>query len=260
MSESSQEININIPGLIVSSLIEIFFPLVLSFIWIKYFYGKLTCILMGFAGFVSSVGCEAIFISLISKIFHDNFLFYIIVGISPGIFEETGRYICLKYLLGKNKNQHNNISVSYGIGHGGIESILIGISLLFKIFIKDRLIKEGEITESISFYIYIMSAWERFFSVLFHISASIFVFNSINEQKMDFYIFAIFIHDFIDLFSILYRKNIIKNLFIIELIIAIISSSFSYFAYKFYRILDVKKEEKEEEKVFVLKERKGISK
>ena len=254
MSESSHEITISTSGMIISSFFEIFFPFILSFIWIRSFYGKLTCILMGIAGFLVSVTCETIFISLMSAIFGNKFIFYIILGISPGIFEETGRYFCLKYLLSKNKEQ-NNISVSYGIGHGGIESILIGISLIINFLNKDRLIKDGDITQNISFLFYIMSAWERFFSILFHISASVFVFKAVKEKNINFFIISIIIHDVTDLFALLYKNNIL-NIFLVELIIAIISTIFAYYAYNIYKNQGFEKEDKKEEKIYMLEEKK----
>ena len=44
----------------------------------------------------------------------------------PGIFEETGKYLCLKFILNKDENKNKSI----GIGHGGFESFLLGLSLL----------------------------------------------------------------------------------------------------------------------------------
>jgi len=62
MNETSQEITINSPGIIIASLLEILLPFILSFTWIKYFYGKITCILIGIAGFIVSVFIEGLFL------------------------------------------------------------------------------------------------------------------------------------------------------------------------------------------------------
>jgi uncharacterized membrane protein YhfC len=238
MNETSQEITINSPGIILSSLFEILLPFILSFIWIKYFYGKITCILIGIAGFIASVFIESLFLQLITWIAGQGILFYIIAGLSPGIFEETGRYICLKYLLSKEQYQQRNISVSYGIGHGGIESILVGIAFFSNLFTKDTLIEKGILKSSITFFMCIMSAMERFFAVLFHISASVLDYKAVKEKKIVYYIIAIILHDIVDFIAFLYRIKTIQNIFVIELIIGIFSSCIGFYAYKLYNSLE----------------------
>ena len=254
MNETSQEITINSPAIILSSLFEILLPFILSFIWIKYFYGKITCILIGIAGFIVSVFIEGIFLQIITWATGRGIFYYIIAGLSPGIFEETGRYICLKYLSSKEQYQHKNISVSYGIGHGGIESILVGIAFFSNLFSKDTLIEKGILKSSITFFMCLMSAMERFFAILYQISGSVFVYKAVKEKKIIYYIIAIVLHDLIDLIAFFYRIEAIKNLFVIELIIGIFSSCIGYYAYKLYNSLEsdsenmeksFKKEEKE---------------
>jgi len=68
MTEIPQEINISFPGIIISSFLEILLPFILSFIWIKYFYGKIFCILIGIVGFIASVAIESIFLQIIEWI------------------------------------------------------------------------------------------------------------------------------------------------------------------------------------------------
>jgi len=258
MNETSQEITINSPGIIIASLLEILLPFILSFIWIKFFYDKITCILIGIAGFIVSVFIESLFLKLIEWIAGRGIFFYIIAGLSPGIFEETGRYICLKYLSSKEQYQQRNISVSYGIGHGGIESIFTGITLLTNLFTKDTLIEKGLLKSSITFFICLMSAIERFFAVLTHISVSVLVYKAVKEKKIIYYIIAIILHDFVDLIALLYQLEIIKKIYVVELIFGISSFCIAYYAYKLYNSLeshsdlenmenDFKIEEKEDE-------------
>ena len=164
MTDTFKEITVNKSGIILATTFEVLLPFVLSFLWIKNFKGALSCILIGVLGFMSSVGLESIFGLLVTKIYgKTSQVIYFLSILSPGIFEETGRYIFLNYLLKKNKDK--NICISYGIGHGGIESILVGITFLSYIFAKEALIKQGALKENITYFICFMSAWERFFSV-----------------------------------------------------------------------------------------------
>ena len=50
-------------------------------------------------------------------------LWAFIVGLFPGVFEETGRLVAYKTVLKKRNNKET--SISYGIGHGGVEVMLI---------------------------------------------------------------------------------------------------------------------------------------
>ena len=256
MTETPEEITVNFPGTIIASLLEILLPFILSFIWIKYFYVKITCILIGIAGFITSVSVEGIFLQLIAWIAGRGIFFYIIAGLSPGIFEETGRYICLKYLLSKEQYQQKNISVSYGIGHGGIESLLIGITFLSNLFAKDTLIEKGILKSSITFFSSLMGALERVFAIIIHISASVLVYKTVKGKKITYYIIAIIFHDLIDLVAILYRFEYIKNIFVLELIIGIFSSCFAYYVYKLYLSFDTDLDLKNGDKAFLIEKKK----
>ena len=250
------EITVNDPGIVLASGFEILFPFILSYIWIKNYNGTITSILMGIVGFIGSVAIETLFLTLVTQGIEKTSIIVIIIGlISPGLFEETGRYICLNYLLKKDKLK--NISVSYGIGHGGIESILLGIMLLSNLFVKDIYIEKGLLKESITFLTCLMSACERLFAVIFHISLSVIVYKAVKEKKLYYYIFSIFLHDFLDLFAFLKAKDIITSIYIVELIIGIFTLGITSYSYRLYNNLEEKKEEEEEkEKIKSLKDKK----
>ena len=259
MTEIPQEINISFPGIIISSFLEILLPFILSFIWIKYFYGKFFCILIGIVGFIASVAIESVFLQIIAWIAGRGIFFYIIAGLSPGLFEETGRYICLKYLLSKEQYQQKSISISYGIGHGGIESLLVGITFLSNLFAKDLLIEKGILKSSITFFVSLMGFVERIFAVLFHISASVFVYKAVKEKKIIYYIIAIILHDLVDLIALFYRIGTIKNIFVIELIVGIFSSCIGYYAYKLYHSLESHSDFENIEQSFKIEEKEDAN-
>jgi uncharacterized membrane protein YhfC len=259
MTETPEEITVNFPGTLISSILEILLPFILSFIWVKYFYSNISCILIGIAGFIASVTIEGVFLQLVAWIAGKGIIFYIIAGLSPGIFEETGRYICLKYLLSKEQYQQKNISVSYGIGHGGIESFLIGITFLSNLFAKESLIEKGILKSSITFFSSLMGVVERIIAIIVHISASVLVYKAVKGKTITYYIIAIIFHDLIDLVAILYRFEYIKNIFVLELIIGIISSCFAYYVYKLYLGFDTDSDLKNGEKASIIEEKKKIN-
>ena len=55
--------------------------------------------------------------------------YWIFLGMTAGIFEETARWICFRYLLKKRRRFSDGIV--FGLGHGGAEALLItGIGYL----------------------------------------------------------------------------------------------------------------------------------
>jgi len=241
MSVSTQEITIHSTGVIIAFLFEFFLPLISIFIWIRNYNGQIKSFLFGLLGFISSVTLESLFLSCISLLIDKNSnIFYTFAGLCPGIFEETGRYLIMKYLFSTNK--HKSVSVSYGIGHGGIECMMIGINLLVFLLFKDKLISIGAIKESITLFICLMSIFERLSAFILQISLSVIVYKAIKENKFFFYILAIIAHDVIDLMPLLKLKGILSSIILIETIVCFYSLCIAFFAYKLYNNFDEKKE------------------
>ena len=148
-------------------------------------------------------------------------LWAFLLGLFPGVFEETGRFVAYKTVLRNRKNRET--SISYGLGHGGFEVIFIlGINYLNYI-IYAMMINSGtfgtiiEQVEAVApdqaeayaalpaqlaaitaFSIFI-SIWERVFSVLFHTGASLLVFYACKDKKKFWlYPLAILLHTAMD--------------------------------------------------------------
>ena len=122
----------------------------------------------------------------------------LVVGLFPGVFEETGRLLAFKTILKNRRNRET--AVSCGIGHGGFEVILIlGASyityLVYAVMINtgtfgavvdqvtarapdqaDALRALANQLSGLTFAGIGMAFVERAFSFLFHIGASILVF------------------------------------------------------------------------------------
>ena len=104
-----------------------------------------------------------------------------------------------------------------------------------------------------------MSAIERFYAVLFNISASVFVYKAVKEKKICYYIIAIILHDLVNLIAHLYQLDIIKNIFVIELIVGIFSSFIGYYAYILYNSLESHSDFEIIEKSFKIEEKEDAN-
>ena len=148
-------------------------------------------------------------------------LWAFLVGFFPGLFEETGRFVAFKTVLKKRKNRET--SISYGLGHGGFEVMFI-LGINFITYISYALMINsgtfGEVVRQVeaiapdqveaytaipkqlaaftAFSIF-LAIWERVFSVLFHIGASVIVFYAAKEKKkLWLYPLAILLHTIMD--------------------------------------------------------------
>ncbi len=166
-----------------------------------------------------------------------------LVGLFPGVFEETGRFVAFKTILKNRKNKET--SISHGIGHGGIEVILTMALVYLNNIIYSVLINSGayasvvEQTQALapdqvpqllalpdqlaafSAGDLVLGIAERSFAVLFHIGASILVFYACRDKKRS-YLFplAVLLHTLMDFVAGLYMTGLLKvTPVVLELII-----------------------------------------
>jgi len=222
--------------LVLGTILMIAVPLVIAIIWTKKKKERFTTVLVGAATFllfavILEKPLQAVLIAPtqmgleytgISQFLNARpVLWAFIVGLFPGVFEETGRLVAYKTVLKNRKNRET--SISHGIGHGGFEVIfLMGItyatyiayavmintgtfgSVVDQVMIQapdqaDELMTVASGIASFSFPNLCMSIMERTFSVLFHIGASIIVFYACKDKgRLWLYPLAILIHTAMD--------------------------------------------------------------
>ncbi|MBP3758346.1 MAG: YhfC family intramembrane metalloprotease [Firmicutes bacterium] len=148
-------------------------------------------------------------------------LWALVLGLFPGVFEETGRFIAFKTVLKNRRNRET--SISYGIGHGGIE-VIITLTVTYIIYIAyGIMINSGSFQTIIdqaasqapdqagamqaladqlaviSFADIGTSLFERVFAFLFHVGASILVFYAARDKgRLWLYPLAILLHTALD--------------------------------------------------------------
>jgi uncharacterized membrane protein YhfC len=117
----------------VSVLVSISVPIALFILFHKRYGAKIVPALVGAAAFiVFAMGLESIMHMLVLKPAADGtialksrpFLYMLYGCFAAGIFEETARFVSFHLL--RRKYDGIKTALSYGVGHGGIEAILIG--------------------------------------------------------------------------------------------------------------------------------------
>ena len=222
--------------LILGALLMIGVPLVLAIVWTIKKKERITTVLVGAATFLlfavileKPIQNALVFPTVMGLSEHAvsrflsarPFLTALVLGLFPGVFEETGRLIAFKTVLRKRKNRET--SISHGIGHGGFEVIFIlGVTyvtyIAYALMINagtygtlvDRLAAadpaQAEAGAAVAAQLAAFSAAdlgldvvERIFAVMFHTGASMLVFYAVKDRKRFWlYPMAILIHTLID--------------------------------------------------------------
>ena len=220
-------------GMVVSLIVSVGLPIALCIIVYKKTKARISCFFIGAATFV-------VFALILEQILHtivlavsgtaltgNIWLYALYGGLAAGVFEETGRYLAMKLCMKKNLSKQN--AIMYGVGHGGIEAILLaGISCVNNLVIA-MMINGGQApillsvggvndatyqqvlaqlmavstTPSWQFY---MIGLERISAIVFHISASYLVYLAVSRKKPLYYLLAVLAHFLSDALAVVSAK------------------------------------------------------
>lgn len=233
--------------LVVGTIFMILAPVAIALIWKIKKKERFTTVLVGAASFiVFALFLEKIIQAVVimptalglpesglSAFLNANpIIWALVVGLFPGVFEETGRLVVFKTILRNRKNKET--AISYGLGHGGIEVIMIlGVTYIGNIVLA-IMINAGEFQSvvdsvaaqapdqvgtitalaaqlsALTFAEFGLAVVERIFAVLFHIGASILVFYACRDsKKIWLYPLAIIIHTAMDFVAGLYSAGVL---------------------------------------------------
>ncbi|RWR12551.1 YhfC family intramembrane metalloprotease [Siminovitchia fortis] len=238
-----------IASIIISLAVVVGAPIVLLIIFKKKFDISIKAVLFGVLTFFAFAYIleglvHAIFLEwnkTTKALLENTWLFMLYGGLMAGIFEETGRFIMMRYALKKYREWKDGLA--FGLGHGGIEAILIvGMNSVVMIVLA-FMINNGtydafitgkgaealaplhdQLTGSASF-IQLFAGVERLGALAIHMGLSILVLYGIKEGKKVYLLYAILIHAVIDFPAALYQKGII-NIFVVEAYLILLAVGF----------------------------------
>ena len=222
----------------VNALLGIAVPICLSAYLVRKHHARLSTILIGAGTFiVFALILESILHQIVLKGPHgaailDNPLRYALYGgLAAGIFEETGRFISMKFLMKKEPSAPLP-GVAYGIGHGGMEMLFIfGITMMNNLVISvlinsgqtdvlfstvsdeavvQQLQAQFEQLQTIGAGSWLIGLWERFSALILHIGLSLLVWVSVRKGGKWLWLFpaAIILHAFVDAGAVLLQKSV----------------------------------------------------
>ena len=171
----------------------------------------------------------------VSKAINGNVVLYVIYAATvAALFEETGRYLAFRFVLTKHPNKET--AVTYGIGHGGIECVLVLGVTYIQYYAYGQLINSGSMDKMLSAYkdssqsvdalnqlitnikgvtkmTCYMANLERISAMMVQIALSILVFQAVYVAgKKYMYWVAVALHFLMDVPAALYQKGVLKLL------------------------------------------------
>ncbi|GGJ57444.1 putative membrane protein YhfC [Anoxybacillus voinovskiensis] len=169
----------------------------------------------------------------------DNVWAFVAYGaLAAGVFEEIGRYIGFRFML-KNHRTFGD-GLSFGIGHGGMEAVLIGGLSAVNMMVMSHLVQTGQFEQVASSlpatqvemlktmlnqpdWVYVLGSIERMFAIAIHMALSLLVLYGVRKGQFRYVVYAIFIHALIDVVPALYQVKIISNVWTVETLLAFIA-------------------------------------
>ena len=181
--------------------------------------------------------------------------FAIYGGLMAGLFEETGRFLAFKFLL---KKDNNHTALAYGVGHGGMEVIMVfamamlsnliigimantgNVDLLLAKAPDDPAAKEqmDAIVATLSATspgTYLIGLWERCSAMILQISLSVLVFVAVRKGGRFIWLFpsAILLHALVDGIVVLIADGI--PMVIVEVIVMAMAIAVAGMAFTIHR-------------------------
>ena len=239
---------------------------VVGLVWwlIRKHHARFSTILIGAGTFiVFALILESIMHQMVLKgpagagILGNTLLYAIYGGMAAGIFEETGRFISMKYLM-RDEPSGPIPGVAYGIGHGGAEVIIIFTLTMVSNLVISALINSGQTgilfakvpadaasqvqaqldqLTSATAGTWLIGLWERFSALILHVGLSVLVWAAVRKGGKWMWLFpaAILLHALVDAGVVLLQKSI--GMVPLELVIFAASLSIAALAYLISRKL-----------------------
>ena len=219
---------LTILAIIFTMFVSIGGPVFLCFLVVKKFHAKLYPAVIGAAAF-------AFFVLVLESLMHkavlgatgdvitgNIWLYGLYGGLAAGLFEETGRYLAMRFYMKKSLTKEN--ALMYGVGHGGIEAVMIvGMSYISNLMVALMINQNGldsllaglddattaATIEQLSAlwtlpsYQFFFAGVERISAMMLQIALSYLVYRTVKEKQMRFYGIAVGIHFAVDAVTVI---------------------------------------------------------
>ena len=223
--------------IVICAILGIGAPILLGWWMVKKYQVKPGTILIGAGVFI-------VFALILETILHQvvlkgpngtaimgNVWYYALYGgLAAGIFEETGRFLAMKYLL-KKEPSGAKTAVAYGIGHGGAEMLIVyalamisnlAIAVMINTGMADTILAsapaeaQAQVQEQFSQLqsstpgTFLTGLWERVSAIILQLGLSVIVWTAVRKGGKWLWLFpaAILLHFLVDASAVLLMKAV----------------------------------------------------
>jgi len=242
--------------MVLNFLVGIAAPMLLAVWLVRKYHCKIETILIG-AGtfFLFALVLESLVHMVVLKnvpAIQQNTLYYALYGgLMAGLFEETGRFVSMKFLL---KKDNNHTALAYGLGHGGMEVIMLFAMSMFSMALVAIMSNMGKLDlllakspddpaaiaqlnamvesmQTLKPASYFIGLWERCSAMVLHISLSVLVFTAVRKGGRFIWLYpvAILLHALVDGIAVMMSGNV--NNVVIEVVVMCMAVAFAGLAY-----------------------------
>jgi len=167
---------------------------------------------------------------------------YVLYGIAmAAIFEETARLVFFKWLE-KKRSLEDSDALAYGLGHGGLELLYLGMGSLISLLILFSAVESQNpnimqlLPESTLATINNLAAWqiyllglERILALLLQVGLTFWVYQAVRQKKWIYLVAAYGLHALFDLAPSLSQVGWLSNPLLVEGLLALEVIIFIYF-------------------------------
>ncbi len=175
-------------------------------------------------------------------------------GLAAGIFEGTGRFLALKFVMKKDLSKDS--AIMYGFGHAGVECfILQGFSSLSSI-LSMASINNGSLEARLANlspeevavareqmnsmlaarpYEFGLGGFDRISALILQVFLSVLLYQAIKNNRNYCYFIAVLIHALVDFLAVYLSSVLLMKTYVVEIILGAISLILLVLLVRFYR-------------------------
>lgn len=249
----------NVLGMIFSLAVSFGLPIGLFlYLWRKkkasfFSFATGLLIFLVFALFLESMA-HSIVLSATGNLITGNVFLYALYGaLMAALFEETGRFLGIKYIMRNQLTKEN--AWMYGVGHGGIEAMfLLGITSINNLA-NAMMINDGSMTSMLESLdqtsretavqglsvlwetpasLFFAAGFERIIAIFLQIALSILIYQAVKEKSGRWYWVAFGVHFAVDFVAVLLANVSVAAA---EVVMAAMTVAAVWYAAKMYRTM-----------------------
>lgn len=232
-------------GLAVGAAISLFFPFALAiWLWIKtrvswkyWSYGSLIFVLfqlvLRLPWLIPLQSAVNPSIAASSQPVVYTVLWFVFLAFTASLFETFGRWVGYRWLVKDERTWR--VGVMYGLGHGGIESVLLaGLSIAsslatYILYTTNQLqLPEDQARlvtgafANLNFFTAMLGGIERIFAITFHVSQSLLVLAGLLQKEIRWFLLAFALHFIVDFAAVTLTTYV--NVYVAEAVVGLVAA------------------------------------